>query len=373
MSDNSQKLNFPQLLFDFATRRDKDSKQNMAKFMPAHVVKVDNEFVEIAFDVQSNFTLPTVKIPQNFSKYAREPTQVGDKGIFQSIDYYIGGESGQSGGTASLYPRGNLATGSFQPISQTMFPVRDFNQYTVTGGPTGIINQTDDQSTHVEIKKGQIQHYTQPSPGTPSLSPDTATTRTTVPGTITDKVPNPDPSMVATIMTLTPAGLSVSGPPGVGVSANGQSLGTPPPGSVANSYFNHQENVITGTTGWSHSGGAPTKSFGSVIFSTNFTISKLGNKLRVSSLLQMGCTTLDCVQACIFTSDNVAAISLGVNEIFVAGTGIVPVAVEAETTPQSSSVTIEVWAGSVSGTWTVGSSDWGGTLSSTITIEEIAS
>jgi hypothetical protein len=54
-------------------------------------------------------------------------------------DYYLGGISGWGGGNTDYYPRGNLSTLSFQPISQTDNPTRDYDQHTIVGGPNGII------------------------------------------------------------------------------------------------------------------------------------------------------------------------------------------------------------------------------------------
>jgi hypothetical protein len=66
-------------------------------------------------------------------------------------DYYLGSVSGDAGGDTNFYPRGNLTTLSFQPISRKANPSRDYDQYTVTGGKNGvkIIQNADTQSSRL--------------------------------------------------------------------------------------------------------------------------------------------------------------------------------------------------------------------------------
>jgi hypothetical protein len=103
--------------------------------------------LEFTLDATGPFTLPKLVIPQAFSKYTREPTQVGDKGYAVPSDFSISPTDGVSGGTANMYPRGNLATHVFHPISNKNFDQRDPNQFLVTGGPSGHKTQTQDKST----------------------------------------------------------------------------------------------------------------------------------------------------------------------------------------------------------------------------------
>ncbi|HSY77376.1 MAG TPA: hypothetical protein VK890_10990, partial [Bacteroidia bacterium] len=95
--------------------------------------------------------LPVMKVTQAFSKYHREPTQIGDKGYVVPNDFYIGGETGDGGGTANMYQRGNLSNGVFHPIAAKNFDVRDPNQFLVTGGPSGHKIQSQDKTTSTVI------------------------------------------------------------------------------------------------------------------------------------------------------------------------------------------------------------------------------
>jgi hypothetical protein len=153
--DNIQKLPFVKLMHDFIRTQAQNHYHNEPKQLPCHVSKIlENDFLELTFDMTGPYTLPKINVPQTFSKYHREPTQVGDKGYHVSSNNYLGGESGQSGGTASPYLRGNLTTGAFQPVSEKQFPVRDHNNFLITGGPTGITAQSADTKTNINIDFG---------------------------------------------------------------------------------------------------------------------------------------------------------------------------------------------------------------------------
>jgi hypothetical protein len=165
MADNSTKTPFTRSLLALANRKAQDRAQIGAKATPGHVTKVDKDFVTIAFDILSPFTLPTVKVPQSFSAYGREPTQIGDKGMVISGDYYLGGESGQGGGTAKLYPTGNLTPTSFQPLSQTAFPDRNYNQHHMAGGPEGLKLIQSNPTTTTSTLPGRRQRSARYRPG----------------------------------------------------------------------------------------------------------------------------------------------------------------------------------------------------------------
>jgi hypothetical protein len=135
---DSQKLPFHVNLNQWASRRVNSRREQDAKSMPCHVVKVDKDFITVAFETSNSvFTPPTVKIPQSWSQYSREPTQVGDKGYAVPGDYYLGGVTGDSGGNTDFYPRGNLTTLSFNGVSHKQNPDRDYDQLTHMGGPNG--------------------------------------------------------------------------------------------------------------------------------------------------------------------------------------------------------------------------------------------
>ncbi|HSY77227.1 MAG TPA: hypothetical protein VK890_10245 [Bacteroidia bacterium] len=150
MSASGQKFSLAVQQHNFTATKTADNFQNQAKKLPCHVVTVNNDdTVVIAYDITDpTFTLPNMTVPQAYSKYSREPTQVGDKGYVVPNDVNLGGESGLGGGVANLFQRANLTTGVFHPISNTNNPKRDQNQFLVTGGPTGHKTQTQDTTTY---------------------------------------------------------------------------------------------------------------------------------------------------------------------------------------------------------------------------------
>jgi hypothetical protein len=148
VNDTSQKLSFITQLHNFTRTKTADNQQNQPKTFQGHVSQIlENDMLEFTLDATGPFTLPKLIIPQAFSKYSREPTQVGDKGYAVPSDFSISPTDGVSGGTANMYARGNLATHVFHPISNKKFDTRDPNQFLVTGGPTGHKTQTQDKST----------------------------------------------------------------------------------------------------------------------------------------------------------------------------------------------------------------------------------
>jgi hypothetical protein len=109
-----------------------------AKSMPCHVTEIAKDFIKVAFENSNGiFTMPIVKMSQQFSQFSREPTQQGNKGYAVPGNYYMGGVTGDSGGNTNFYPRGNLATLSFNPVSHTQNRERDYDQLTHMGGPNG--------------------------------------------------------------------------------------------------------------------------------------------------------------------------------------------------------------------------------------------
>jgi hypothetical protein len=147
----------------WAYRKTNDAQERQPKSIPCHVTKVDKDFITVAFETQNNiFTPPTVKIPQSWSKFSREPTQVGDKGYAVPGDYYLGGVTDDAGGSTDFYPRGNLTTLSFNGISHKKSPDRDYDQLTHMGGPTGWIvgpfqKQQEDQQNQQNQQTQQVQ------------------------------------------------------------------------------------------------------------------------------------------------------------------------------------------------------------------------
>lgn len=145
----------------WAHKKTNDHHEKQAKSMPCHVTKVDKDFIYVQFETQNGiFTMPTVKIPQSWSQYSREPTQVGDKGYAVPGHYYLGGVTDDSGGNTDFFPRGNLTTLSFNGVSHKKNPKRDYDQLTHMGGPNGWIvgpHQKQQQDQQQQQQQDQAQ------------------------------------------------------------------------------------------------------------------------------------------------------------------------------------------------------------------------
>lgn len=154
---DSHKFPFHYQMNSWVNKRINTRQERQAKSMPCHVVKVDKDFITVAFENQNGiFTPPTVKIPQSWSQYSREPTQVGDKGYAVPGNYYLGGVTGDAGGNTDFYPRGNLTTLSFNGVSHTQNPSRDYDQLTHMGGPNGwIVGPFQSQQQQSQQQNGQ--------------------------------------------------------------------------------------------------------------------------------------------------------------------------------------------------------------------------
>jgi len=148
----------------FTARKVNDHHEKQAKSIPCHVTKVDKDFIEVQFETQNGiFTMPTVKIPQSWSHYSREPTQVGDKGYASPGHYYLGGVTDDSGGNTDFYPRGNLTTISFNGVSHKKSPKRDYDQLTHMGGPNGWIVGTYQKGSQEDQQQQQQSQQAQTS------------------------------------------------------------------------------------------------------------------------------------------------------------------------------------------------------------------
>uniref|UniRef100_UPI0037DC1B8A hypothetical protein n=1 Tax=Klebsiella michiganensis TaxID=1134687 RepID=UPI0037DC1B8A len=81
--------------------------------------------------------------------------QPGDKGIVIPADTYIGGVSGQGGGTADMTPPANLSALVFLPISNTEWQGVDGQVVTVYG-PEGVTLRDSGSNTTFLLKPDSI-------------------------------------------------------------------------------------------------------------------------------------------------------------------------------------------------------------------------
>lgn len=144
MGDNVQKTPLATGLTKFTRKQIEDALQATGQKLPVTVLAVDGPFVQVNFDVQqAPITFPTPWVPQAISRYARPPTQAGDKGFVTAADAYLFGVTGQAAGNA-LYAEtpGNLGALIFVPLSNTLWPDVDPNAYNITA-PNGAVIKDD--------------------------------------------------------------------------------------------------------------------------------------------------------------------------------------------------------------------------------------
>jgi hypothetical protein len=151
-------------LADLARIGSQNKNQQISQPIPVSITKIHGELVQVKIEAKGRgipYTIPEFIVPQSFSEWIREPTQVGDKGWLVESNYYLGGMSGLNGGTANYYDRSNLTNMVFQHISQKQFPHnvnRNLNQV-FQNGPEGVMNQTTDGKFFVNVdgKNAQVQ------------------------------------------------------------------------------------------------------------------------------------------------------------------------------------------------------------------------
>ena len=158
MADNFRKLWFQQSLNQIAITRAMELIQNRGKALPCRVTAVNGSIVTVAFEVDAEGqTLPSITIPKNESQWVRAATQVGDFGVTEPCDVYLGGVSGLGGGTASIsQQRGNLATLMFTPCGSTNFPAWGHPNKTWINGPAGAVLSTTDMNASVTVSEGSV-------------------------------------------------------------------------------------------------------------------------------------------------------------------------------------------------------------------------
>ncbi len=157
MADNSRKTPMVASLNNAAMQRAADAMQQVGKALPCEVVSRQGQLVTVKFLVQGPFTIPNVTIPVASSKYDWVPLQVGDRGLAVPSDVYLGGVSGQGGGTARFPARANLSTLQFIPAASTDFmPPGGDTDMRVVQGPNGVLVQTVDGKTVIKVTKTKI-------------------------------------------------------------------------------------------------------------------------------------------------------------------------------------------------------------------------
>lgn len=179
----SQKLNYAKSMNNFAENKINDQLQIQGRALPAVVVAQSGKMITVSVSINSEFTIPELTIPIMGPEYVRYPMQAGDKGVVLPMGTYIGGMSGQGGGTADLTVPQNLSALVYLPFSNTEWADVDPNVVTVYG-PEGVTLRDADSNT------------------TFLLAPDSIAIKTVSNFTVT---------VGGTVLTLTPTGWRLEG------------------------------------------------------------------------------------------------------------------------------------------------------------------
>ena len=156
MADNVQTTPLSRSIIQLIQSEILQATQQNPKSLPVSVVAISNAMVTVKFEINSPITFPQITVPQAISRYARPPTQVGDKGFVVAADLYLGGVTGLGGGVADyLRKEGNLSTLVFVPLSNTNFPAVDANAYNVTA-PNGVVLKDDSGNSKITLTPSSI-------------------------------------------------------------------------------------------------------------------------------------------------------------------------------------------------------------------------
>jgi hypothetical protein len=139
VADNAQKTPFGQSLNRWGTAVAQSAIEVLGKSLPAIVSKVAGAIVTVNYQVTGKQVLSQVSMPVLGSRYLRLPFRAGAKGMTISADAYLGGMSGQGGGTADLTQQGNLATSAWSPVGSTDWPSVDPNTTVIVGESGGVL------------------------------------------------------------------------------------------------------------------------------------------------------------------------------------------------------------------------------------------
>jgi len=160
MSAFAQKTSQINNLNRFAEDKFASLQQILTKSVPATIVKLEknNTIATVKFEIDSQFTLPQVKMPVYGPEYVRWPLQEGCKGYVVPSDLAIGAMSGLGKGTATMTPQFNLAAGVFFPMGNKEFDDTDDPQKVVLYGPDGVILRNKDKDSVVDVDKEHITY-----------------------------------------------------------------------------------------------------------------------------------------------------------------------------------------------------------------------
>jgi hypothetical protein len=152
----SQKTPLAQTLTRFTQNKINDAFQRAGKALPCSVVAVFGSIVTVAFEINSNITLPNVTIPVYGTEYIRLPIQMGCKGVTVPADARLAGVSGIGGGIADLSQPANLTALVFLPIGNKGWGAPDDPDSVCLYGPNGVRFRDGGNNSNVTLSPSGI-------------------------------------------------------------------------------------------------------------------------------------------------------------------------------------------------------------------------
>lgn len=152
--DQSRKLPIFSSLVENARKQSRQAVHMDGRSMPATVAAVSGSIVTVNFELDSDYTLPQIKVPVFGAEYIRQPIQVGCKGVVIASDYYLGAMSGLGPGRAKLPKRGNLSNLVFFPIGNSGWSAVDGDTLTMYGVSGVKISDKLGGSSYVTVEDG---------------------------------------------------------------------------------------------------------------------------------------------------------------------------------------------------------------------------
>lgn len=143
----SQKTPIAASLGQQSRRRALDHIHNTGKHLPAKVKKVKGSIIQVEFDIDGGYTLPSITIPHFGPEYTRYPTQKGDRGVVIAVDAAIGHVSALGPKKAPGISRpGNLSPLIFLPIASQDWSKVDKDKMTNYGKNGAVLRDKEGKS-----------------------------------------------------------------------------------------------------------------------------------------------------------------------------------------------------------------------------------
>jgi len=131
--------------------------QQSSQSWPCVVTAVEGSIVTVSFQVQTPWTLQTMKIPMFGPEWIRHPIQVGTKGFAMAASTTLGHMSGLgSPSLPTVETKPNLSSLVFMPIGNVSWTAPQDPNALELYGPTGVRIHTQDGTAFINVTESGI-------------------------------------------------------------------------------------------------------------------------------------------------------------------------------------------------------------------------